>query len=68
LAKNDPMINQTMLDAIQGISNLKDTYAMCHQTCARIDTVLDKIRRIEVKVADSVKVVEGMEDINFREE
>ena len=67
LAKNDPMINESMLGALQGISNLKDTYAMCHQTCARIDTILDKIRKI-VKDVDFVKAEEGMEDINFREE
>jgi hypothetical protein len=27
-----------------GISNLKETYSTCRQTCARIDIILDKIR------------------------
>lgn len=63
LAKNDPLINESLFSAKQGISNLKDTYNMCHQTCARIDTILDKI-----KVVDSAKVGEGMEDISFHEE
>ena len=26
-----------------GIANLKETYSMCHQTCARLDMILDKI-------------------------
>ena len=26
-----------------GISNLKETYATCNQTCARLDVILDKI-------------------------
>ena len=29
--------------AYKGISNLKETYATCSQTCARIDVVLKKI-------------------------
>ena len=27
----------------QGISNLKETYSTCNQTCARLDILLDKI-------------------------
>jgi hypothetical protein len=27
-----------------GIINLKETYSMCHQTCARLDMILDKIK------------------------
>jgi hypothetical protein len=27
-----------------GISNLKETYSTCSQTCARLDVLLDKIR------------------------
>lgn len=30
--------------ALKGISNLKETYATCSQTCARIDVVLKKIQ------------------------
>jgi hypothetical protein len=32
--------------AIPGIENLKETYASCSQTCARLDTVLDKIQAV----------------------
>jgi len=35
---------QNYLDASRrGIVNLKETYALCSQTCARLDAVLDKI-------------------------
>ena len=27
-----------------GIMNLKETYSACHQTCARLDMILDKIK------------------------
>lgn len=30
-----------------GIMNLKDTYSACHQTCARLDMILDKIKAFE---------------------
>jgi hypothetical protein len=30
--------------AARGIENLKETYAPCKQTCARLDAVLDKIQ------------------------
>jgi hypothetical protein len=29
--------------AVGGIENMKETYEACSQTCARLDTVLDKI-------------------------
>jgi hypothetical protein len=32
--------------SITGIENLKHTYSMCHQTCARLDMILDKIRKV----------------------
>jgi hypothetical protein len=37
-----PYIRQS----ITGIENLKHTYSMCHQTCARLDMILDKIRKV----------------------
>jgi hypothetical protein len=40
-------------EAKPGIMNLKETYSMCHQTCARLDMILDK-----VKVYDSIEVVD----------
>ena len=33
-------------NALPGIQNLKETYATCSQTCARIDVVVNKINHI----------------------
>ena len=35
---------QYLQEAVPGIENLKETYSSCSQTCARLDTVLDRIR------------------------
>jgi hypothetical protein len=32
--------------SVTGIETLKHTYSMCHQTCARLDMILDKIRKV----------------------
>jgi len=40
-------------NALPGIQNLKETYATCSQTCARIDVVVNKIRH----VLDGVTVI-----------
>ena len=29
-----------------GINNLKETYATCNQTCARLDIIIDKINKV----------------------
>ena len=44
LVQTDTRIRIGLKEAINGINNLKDTYTQCHQTCARIDTILDKIK------------------------
>jgi len=36
-------MKQYVVDAKIGIENLKETYATCTQTCARLDIILDKI-------------------------
>ena len=36
-------MKQYIVDAKVGIENLKETYATCTQTCARLDLILDKI-------------------------
>ena len=36
-------MKQYIIDAKIGIENLKETYATCTQTCARLDLILDKI-------------------------
>lgn len=37
-------INEYLKLSKIGITNLKETYSMCHQTCARLDMILDKIK------------------------
>ena len=32
--------------SLHGISNLKETYATCSQTCARIDVIINKINHV----------------------
>jgi hypothetical protein len=36
-------VKQYIIDSKNGIQNLKETYATCSQTCARLDIILDKI-------------------------
>jgi hypothetical protein len=45
--QKDGAIKDYLLKSTAGIANLKETYAPCKQTCARIDTILDKIKTIE---------------------
>ena len=47
--QNDLAIHDYLIKSAVGISNLKETYATCNQTCARLDTILDKIQSIEIK-------------------
>ena len=51
LLPREPRLKYHLRKSKQGIINLKDTYSMCHQTCARLDTILDKIM-----VFDSVEL------------
>lgn len=44
LPTNDQIL-QPLINSINGIENLKETYASCNQTCARLDTILSKIQR-----------------------
>jgi hypothetical protein len=46
LNRTDSSILPYIEKAVPGIDNLKQTYSMCHQTCARIDMILDKITKI----------------------
>jgi len=43
----DTAIKEYLVKSSAGIANLKETYAACKQTCARIDTILDKIKSVE---------------------
>ena len=59
LLKKEPSMKPYIRGAKPGIMNLKETYSMCHQTCARLDMILDKI-----KVYDSIEVADP-EDTTF---
>jgi hypothetical protein len=48
LAKQDEPIKDYLLKSCVGISNLKETYIACNQTCARLDMILDKIHSIDI--------------------
>ena len=41
-------VKQYIIDSKSGIQNLKETYATCSQTCARLDIILDKINLFTV--------------------
>ena len=45
--QKDVIMKDYLLKSSSGIANLKETYAACKQTCARIDTILDKIKSVE---------------------
>jgi len=44
LSKRDETIKYYIDKATPGVINLKETYSMCHQTCARLDMILDKMK------------------------
>ena len=39
-------IKEYLTHSVKGIVNLKETYVSCNQTCARLDTIIDKINAI----------------------
>lgn len=45
-ADKDKLMMQYLKDAMVGITNMKETYSLCVQTVARLDTILDKIKTI----------------------
>jgi hypothetical protein len=46
-ANNEDVYNvkEYLKNAQLGVSNLKETYSTCSQTCARLDVILDKMRK-----------------------
>ena len=44
---NDDIYNikEYLKNAMAGVSNLKETYSTCSQTCARLDVILDKMKK-----------------------
>ncbi len=46
-----------LIKAINGLVSLKETYATCHQTVARIDVIINKIEQAtNVKKKDNIKI------------
>ena len=43
---DDDEINQYLQGSIKGLSNLKETYISCSQTCAQLDVFIDSINNI----------------------
>jgi hypothetical protein len=46
LHQTDATLTSYISQATIGIDNLKHTYSMCHQTLARLDMILEKIRKV----------------------
>ena len=42
--KNE-VLDPYLINSIKGLRNLKQTYSLCIQTCARLDTIIGKINR-----------------------
>jgi len=40
-----PILEEYLRGAVSGLSNLKETYSSCIQTCSRLDTIIDKMNR-----------------------
>jgi len=62
ISKKDPKMKSYLGKAKLGIINLKETYSMCHQTCARFDTILDKITVVDV---EEMEVTEEDKDLEL---
>ena len=67
-SKKDNAKNKVQLDiekylkkSLFGIQNLKETYATCFQTCARLDVIIDKIKT-------TLGIKENNEYIEYEEE
>jgi hypothetical protein len=56
LLPSTPALKKELLDACEGIQNLKETYEACSQTCARLDTIIDKIKVIDVSNVTTLAV------------
>ena len=66
-SKKDNNKNKVQLDiekylkkSLFGIENLKETYATCFQTCARLDVVIDKIKT-------TLGIIDNSEYIEYEE-
>lgn len=58
LEKNEPLcaqyaLKESLMNAVKGLNNLKETYAVCNQTYSRVELIIEKIHtgvRIGVRV------------------
>lgn len=53
-------IENYLQKSLSGIENLKETYATCFQTCARLDLIIDKIKttlNIENKKIENSEII-----------
>jgi len=53
-------IENYLQKSLSGIENLKETYATCFQTCARLDVIIDKIKttlNIENKKIENSEII-----------
>ena len=53
-----------LLSSVTGLTNLKETYSVCVQTCSRIDTIIDKINR----TLQEEQEILGLENDEYDEE
>ena len=53
-----------LLSSVTGLTNLKETYSVCIQTCSRIDTIIDKINR----TLQEEQEILGLENDEYDEE
>jgi len=60
LRRTDDAIVPYIANSVSGIENLKQTYSMCHQTCARLDMILDKIHKV---IPETVVSFNSEEDV-----
>ena len=54
--KTNSEIEVYLKNAITGLENLKQTYSSCTQTQARLDVIIDKIKKITQNTLDSVEI------------
>jgi hypothetical protein len=56
---NDDIYNvkEYLKNAMLGVSNLKETYSTCSQTCARLDVILDKMKKALEGYVEEAEVI-----------
>lgn len=53
----DYNIRKYLSESKTGISNLKETYVLCNQTCSRLDIIIDKINT-KLNITDIVDTID----------